>query len=176
MKHLTFYLLLSFMVGMCVVACAAPVQPEMNCERWLTETISKIESVPMEKRYFKILEELGKGCKAIPPALSGAASKSFKEKGPEAKKTLIEAAAPYFSTACLPNDPGIPADELLHICKKNDFPNGEFSSILKNIDAASYLFGKALQTELEKAGIYEPHGKRLLSNFFLSNALLRESM
>ena len=48
--------------------------------------------------------------------------------------------------------------------------------MLENIDAATYLYGKALKKEFEKSNIYEPNGKRLLSNFFLSNAVLRESM
>jgi hypothetical protein len=153
-------------------ACTTPVHSDLNCAESLAN--AKAEALPIRQRYKKVLEELAKGCRAIPTGLSEAARNCLNKNGADAKRALITAAASYFSSACIPEDPGIPAGNLLNICKKGDFPQGEFSSMLDKIDAAVYLYGKALKTEFEKAGIYEPHGKRLLSNFFLSNAVLRE--
>lgn len=154
-----------------VILCSEAILISIGIRKF-TNTMA--EALPIRQRYQKILEELAKGCRAIPTGLCEAARNCLNKKGADAKKTLITAAASYFSSACVPENPGIPASNLLHICKKGDFPQGEFSSMLENIDAATYLYGKALKKEFEKAGIYEPHGKRLLSNFFLSNAVLRE--
>lgn len=174
MRKFNLFKILTLYIGMSFFACTTPVHSDLNCVEWLAN--AKAEALPIKQRYQQVLEELAKGCQAIPTGLSEAARNCLKEKGADTKKTLITAAAAYFSSACIPEDPGIPASNLLHICKKGDFPQKEFSSMLDNIDAATYLYGKTLKNEFEKAGIYKPHGKRLLSNFFLSNAVQRESI
>jgi hypothetical protein len=176
MRSINILNALALVIGISLIACTTPAYSDANCAEWLAKANTNAEAVPISQRYHKILEELAKGCQALPANLSEAARNCLNEKNADIKKTLITAAGCYFSNACIPENPGIPASKLLHICKKGDFPEGEFNSMLENIDAATYLYGKALKKEFEKSNIYEPNGKRLLSNFFLSNAVLRESM
>lgn len=47
--------------------------------------------------------------------------------------------------------------------------------MIKHVDAATYLYCRALKKEFEKAGLYDEYGKKLLFNLLISNAELRES-
>jgi hypothetical protein len=158
-----------------LVAVTCRASSAGGCEKWLAETNRSIEKVPMAQRWDRTLELLAQGCEVVPAALRDGAQKSLRRSRAEQRRALVEASATYFSESCAPGDPGMPASQLLHVCLGSDPPDGAFGSMLENIDAATYLYGKALQQELEKAGLYEPHGARMLGNFFVSNALGRES-
>ncbi len=158
-----------------LVAATCRASGASGCEKWLSDANRTIEKVPMAQRWEKTLEVLAQACEVVPAGLRGAAEKSLRKSRAEQRQAILEASSSYFSQACLPSDPGMPASKLLHVCLGSDYPNGEFGSILQDLDAATYLYGKALQRELEKAGLYEQQGRRVLGNFFLSNALSRES-
>jgi hypothetical protein len=165
---------IAFSAGMPLFACTTPVHSDLNCMEWLVNANTNVEALPVEKRYKKVLEEVALGCQALPKALSKAARNSLNQKNAKAKSALLIVLEPYMSNACIQENPSMPASKLLHICNQEDYPDGEFSSIIRNIDAATYLFGSVLRKELKKSANYDPHGKRLLLNFFLSNAVLRE--
>ncbi len=174
-SYYRFFCVITLLIGFSSTGCATPGNSNMECSEWFTETYKMVDSVPVKHRYQKILEQIAKGCKVIPSSLTEAAKNSLKKSVANQKHILINAAAPYFSESCLPDDPNIAASKLLHICLGSDYPQGEFSSITSKIDAASYLYGQALKKEFEKAGVYKKYGKRILLNFFLSNSVLRES-
>jgi hypothetical protein len=85
------------------------------------------------------------------------------------------AAAPYVSKECISDDSTSAADKLLHICFEQAWPQGDFSGMIKHVDAATYLYCRALKKEYEKAGRYDEYGEKLLFNLLISNAELRES-
>jgi hypothetical protein len=166
---------IAIMAWSSLAACAAQVTEVEDCSLWLDETNTLVGSVPVPDRYQKTLELLATGCEIIPQSLKEAARQSLKSPSIEQAAILGRAAAPYFASACASEEFSMPASKLLHICLGSDFPHGEFGSMLSKIDAASYLYGKALQQEFINSGVYDQHGKRILLNFFLSNAVLRES-
>ncbi len=172
-RNLCFLMVL--IMGFSSNACSTTTIHEAGCNAWFSETIKAVESTSVENRYQKTLELLAQGCKVVPLTLREAAQRSLNKTGVEQKAILLKAAAPYFSESCIPENPDISASKLLHICLGSDYPNGEFSSISEKIDAATYMYGKALQKEFEKAGCYEKYGRRILLNFFLSNAIARET-
>ncbi len=170
-----FLLVLMLLFAISLTGCAKQRGTTTDCGKWFVEMSQVVESVPIEQRYQKILEQIAKGCGVIPVNLKVAAQNSLEKSADGKRQILINAATTYFTEACIPDDPNIRASNLLHICLGSDYPDGEFSSITHKIDAASYLYGKALQNENEKAGVYKKYGKRILLNFFLSTAMLWET-
>lgn len=146
-----------------------------GCEKWLVDGNRAIEEAPVAQRWDKTLELLAQGCEVVPAGLRAGAERSLGKSRPEQLRAILEASSSYFSQECVASDPAMPASKLLHVCLGSDYPRGEFASMLENIDAATYLYGKALQRELEQAGLYKEHGQRVLANFFLSNAVSREA-
>lgn len=146
-----------------------------NCSDWFNQTLKAAESLPVEQRYQKIIEQIANGCETIPLSLRQAAKKSLEKKGTDAKRPLMLAAAPYVSKECLLSDPDTAAGKLIHICFEKEWPDGDFSAMIKHVDAATYLYCRALKLEFVKAGSYDEQGKKLLANLLISNAALRES-
>jgi hypothetical protein len=146
-----------------------------NCSDWVSQTLKSAESLPVEQRYQIIIEQIATGCETIPLSLRQAAKKSLEKKGADSKRPLMLAAAPYVSKECLLGDPEKAAEKLIHICFEEEWPDGDFSAMIKHVDAATYLFCRALKLEFVRAGSYDEQGKKLLANLLISNAALRES-
>lgn len=123
----------------------------------------------------KMIEQLAIGCSSIPVTIKEAAKNSLGQSNTDAKRILMLAVGDYFSKECMPNDPNMAANKLLHICFEEQWPKGDFSGMLDYVDAATYLFARALKKEFIKAGIYKRDAKKLLANFLISNAKLRET-
>ena len=54
----------------------------------------------------------------------------------------------------MPTDPTIAASKLLHIWFEKEGSHAKFNGMLEHVDAASYLFARALEKEFETAGAY----------------------
>lgn len=171
-KSVTFWGVL--FLAMFFSVCVYSGERKTPCDAWLKSLIRQAESVPMENRYEKILEIIATGCEVIPPHLQKAAKNSLGKPLKERRVILMAAVTPYFSEVCIQENPNMRANKLLHICLGSDFPDGEFSAVLEDLNAATYLFGKALQKEFVRAGVYEKYGQRIVATFFLSNALSLE--
>lgn len=174
MKYLNIIYALTLFIVFSSESCTALDTYEKNCSQWLSETLRAVESCPVEQRYQETIKQLASGCPSIPEALKEAAKNSLGKTDTDAKRILMFAAGAYFSKECMPDDPNMTAKKLLHVCFEEQWPNGDFSAMLDHVDAATYLYARALKKEFSKAGIYKGDGKKLLANFLISNAKLRE--
>jgi hypothetical protein len=154
--------------------CTTLDASDTNCNVWFNRTLTAVESLPVEQRYQKIIEQIAKGCNIIPLPLRQAAGKSLEKKGADSKRPLMLAAAAYVSKECMLDDPEQAAGGLVHICFEDEWPDGDLSAMIKHVDAATYLYCRALKSEFLKAGTYDEQGKKLLSNLLISNAAIRE--
>jgi hypothetical protein len=166
-----FSLSIIFLFG----GCVNKKSTDKDCNDWFKKTLNIVESVPVHQRYQETLKQIANGCYSVPTHLREAARKSLSLKGPDAKRTLMRAADSYVSGECMVNDPTTTASKLIHICFEERWPNGDFCAMLPHVDAATYLYSRALKIEWEKTGDYEKHGKKLIANFLISNAGLRET-
>jgi hypothetical protein len=147
------------------------------CEQWMESAVKAVESVPPAQRFETALQQVSKACKeAIAESLRNAAVNSLKHKDfTKRRKILMAASAPYFPDACQDTPVSHPAKRLLHICLGSDYKGGTYTSVLDNVDAAAYLFGKALEKNFNDAGIDADDQKKFLLNYFLGAALAYES-
>jgi hypothetical protein len=175
MKNFRNVYVLTFCVFLFFAGCAISDSSGTNGRDWIKETLKAVESLPVKQRYQKIIESVANGCQCLPLNLKEAAKQSLGQDSIQSKRTLMLAAAPYISKECISGDLNIAANKLLHICFEEEWPEGDFSGMIKYVDAATYLYCRALKKEFEKAGLYDEYGKKLLFNLLISNAELRES-
>ena len=156
--------------------CAAKDEPKNLCDQWIINAAKTVESAPSSDRFKRSLEQLQSACETtIPGELRQAATKSLAALSvKERQNILLQATTSYFSKSCLDIAADQPAKKLMHICLGEDFPNGPYTPLLPNIDAAAYLYGKAIEQELKKSGLDQFHAKKFLLNYFLGAALERE--
>lgn len=156
-----------------------------KCGRWLASVVKDMESVPLAQRYRRGLSRLQTGCdNVLSPVLMNAAKMTLKTKHRDKRFViLMDSAKSYHNESCsyqIP--PGKSAEYLNHLCWGDDYPDGPFSGVLSEIDAATYLYGKAIQTELRKNLIMKDsmtkdfYVKKFMLNFFLGAQLEFEKM
>jgi hypothetical protein len=168
--------LLAFLF-ICIVSshCAANTEEKTPCDKWIVDAVHNIQSVPPNKRFKRALEQLQHACEAIPVTLKQAATDSLKATSVKQRfNILLQAAAPYYQDACRDIAAGRPAQELFEFCQGDDYPDGPFGAMLTHVDAATYLYGKAVEKELKKAGIDKHYSKLFILNYFLGAGLAFE--
>lgn len=169
-------------IGLWSVQCVANNTTEAACEKWLTEAVRDIESVPPPQRFKRSLYQLQFACdKAIPVKLKKAASDGLKAKNPQQRFTiLLHAASPYFADICKDIESEKPASYLVSICKSDDEKEGVYTDVLPYLEASSYLFGKVVEKELKKNELKseiketpqnELHINKFMLNYFLGAQL-----
>ena len=139
--------------------CAAADEPKTLCDQWIINAVKTVELAPSHDRFKRSLEQLQSACEiTIPGELRQAAKKSLAALSvKERQNILLQATTSYFSKSCLDIAADQPAKKLMHICLGEDFPNGPYTSLLPNIDAAAYLYGKAIEQELKKWLLVDHH-------------------
>ena len=157
------------------ISCASPTNDQNDCEKWLIDTHKIIDSLPMRNRHKTIIERVAIGCTTISSEFRSAAKDSIAS-GNVSNNVLFQAAKPYFSESCFIIKPDLSANKLPNttICIGSDYSKENYADMLHDIDAATYLFGKSLQKILNAAKLDKRKVKRLIANFFLSNAIIRE--
>lgn len=162
------------LVVLCVMSssCTAGGDLKSKCDIWIKSAVKSVESVPPKDRFIKALQQLQQACEAESLGkLKQAASKCLTAPTPSLRQDiLLQASAVYYPESCLDIGSGQPAKKLLHICLEDDFPKGSYTSILPHIDAASYLYGKAVEKELKNAGIDQMYSHKFMLNYFLGAA------
>ena len=142
-----------------------------TCPSWLDSAILAIESIPPNARYKQSLIEISRQCNDdLPLILKKAAQRSLSVSPVKRSKLLQNAAASYFSSSCLDSDSTEPASKLNHICLGKDFIDGSYTSITENISVAAYMFGKAIENELNKSKNNPEKIKKFMLNYFLGAA------
>lgn len=117
------------------------------------------------------LDRIAQSCQDVIPASLKQSIQQGKNYTRDKQLALLQQSVKtYFPTACSDTKPSAPAKSLPHICLGDDFPDGRYTSILENIDAASYMFGKAVEQELLKISVDKNQVKRFMLNYFLGAA------
>ena len=164
-----------FSIFICIVSsnCTADNASKTQCDKWIVNAVKTVESVPPKDRFKRSLDQLQSACEQlIPDKLKQAAKNSLQTTSVSQRQTILQqATAPYFSKSCLDIGAGQSAKQLMHICLGEDFLNGPYTSILPNIDAASYLYGKVIEKEFKNARLDPFYAKKFLLNYFLGAAL-----
>jgi hypothetical protein len=164
----------SFMfIGILSSQCAANDNKQTTCEKWLAGAIKDIESVPQQARFERALKQIQQACdKAIPEKLKTAAADGLKAKSPQQRFTiLMQGATPYFPSICQDIEAGKPASYLLPVCKGNDSEDGDYTAMLPYIEASSYLYGKAIEKELNRVEL-----KAIIRNSRVNTLYLKKFM
>jgi hypothetical protein len=165
-----------FVIVLSAVACAKELNHPDLCEQWLIEA-GKTLAVAPEKRFKHGLMKIQQGCgNLIPDILRKAAGEALSVSRSSGRfKIFTRAAATYYRSACFEILPGKPAEDLFDFCLEGDYPDGNYSGILHSIDAADYLFLKAVEKELSKniAKTSESkfYAQKFMQNLFLAAAL-----
>ncbi len=155
--------------GVLAGACAANNEDDENCNDWLAKSVKLMESKPMKERVKIFLVQVSHACDKIPQKLVRAARSSADADPDQRYRILKKASASFFQKSCLDNPSPEPAKYLPPSCRE------VHTAILSNISSGEYLYGRAMEKELEKiSNIDSFYSRRIMLNYFLSAAILYE--
>ena len=142
-----------------------------ECDLVLVNAIKEVETVSPDKRFVKTLNIINNLCEEhVSKKLRLAAVSSLSLPYLERQRNLQKAAASYFPRVCIDTKATALAKSLAHTCQEVDFKSKRFASSLLNVDAASYMYGKALEQELINSGTRKSHRHKIMLNYFLGAA------
>lgn len=164
-------------VGALTGACVANSESDGNCNDWLAKSVKLVESRPFAKgeRLKTIFIQISDACSQIPEKLIRAARHSIDAGHEQRYKILKKASASYFPKSCLDNPSLEPAKYLVYYCGRNYAENLPYTAVMPYISSGEYMYGIALEKELNKNSNLNPfHAKRLILNYLKSAAVLFE--
>ena len=142
--------------------------PELQCAGALKSARSRLEKLPLEKRIGPTLEVVGASCRGLAPELADAAMKASKETRANRAGILAKA-----QKVCAVADPAAAAQSIEAACPpRAKDPQGP---ILRDLDAGTYAWLRALREAVEKAGA-NTDAELVLSSLALSAALEGEAL
>ncbi len=156
--------------------CTETTKKSSSCDTWIINAGKAINVSPAQQ-FNNGLKQLHIGCDGlIPEPLMNAAGDSLKTADSKERfKVFTNAVAAYYRKACFSIEPGKPAKDLFDFCLEGDYPDGDYAGMLPNLDAAVYLFLKAIEKELKKnmpkSRMNDFYVSKFMQNLFLAAAL-----
>jgi hypothetical protein len=155
-------------------ATLAPADAE-SCRGWLARAVVAIERGPMQERWTGVLDAVASGCPALPEPLREAAA--LAARGSTAARPAVLAAAldSHETAGCGIQAADAPALEVAAHCPMP--PPFDFApELLRDLDAGTYLFGRALALHFARLDLLAADGRRVVDTLLLSAAISNEAL
>lgn len=153
-------------LGLGAPARAAPGAP--GCATALDAGRGRLSKVPAMQRAKPALELIASSCRGLDAALADGAGAAARAR-PEERPAILAAA----QRACAVADPAAPAQAIAAACPPGERdPQG---AILRDLDAGTYAFVRALRLELEAAGAGKSNALLVLADLAMATAFEAEA-